>query len=145
MQLPTLILDKMDAWHTYWMHLYNQFNNDLSIAARGEIYPELANMNFGGKIAELWAEWYLNSKMRYSYIKRHSKVLPKMLPAALAGETKAVSERGLEFKRFGNPREVVASKLTSIMGAFQARPATVEHWDIPKERKQLIDRLRATS
>ena len=29
MQLPTLILENMSTWHSYWMLLYNQFNNNV--------------------------------------------------------------------------------------------------------------------
>jgi len=40
-QLPTIILDSASFGTTYYNYLWNFFRNDLNIAKKGEIYPEL--------------------------------------------------------------------------------------------------------
>jgi hypothetical protein len=139
MQLPVLILDKMDGWHTYWMLLYNQFNNNLSLAAKGEVYPELAGMAFPEKIVELWSEWYLNPKVRYQYIKRLHSVLPRFLPRG-PQDSLAVGANRLEYTRFENPQEVVADKLWTILQTFKAKagPALQDHSQARKARTAVI-------
>lgn len=147
LQLPTLILDKMDGWHTYWMLLYNQFNNNLSIAARGEVYPELAGMNFPGKLIELWGEWYLNPKMRYKYIRRFDKLqlLPQFLPEASGADTKQVVQNNMPFEYFRNPREVVADKLWETVQEFDSRSRNpADHHQVVKERKGFIAKINNT-
>ena len=139
MQLPVLILDKMDAWHTYWMLLYNQFNNSLSLAAKGEVYPELTGMAFPEKIVELWSDWYLNPKVRYQYVKRLHSVLPKFLPRG-PQDSLAVGADRLEYTRFDSPNEVVADKLWSIIQTFKARTSTPvdDHSKVRQVRSAVI-------
>ena len=142
MQLPTLILDTMDWWHTYWMLLYNQFNNNISIAAKGEIFPELAGMNFSEKLVELWSDWYINPKAKYQLVKRFNKILPKFLPQTIETSDQHMVDGKIEFSRFGNPQEVAADKLWEIITTFKSRSATpADHHFVEKERKDLIGKL----
>jgi hypothetical protein len=137
-------MDKMDGWHTYWMLLNNNFNNNLNIAVSGEIYPELAGMNFSEKLVELWGEWYLNPKSRYSYIKRFNKLLPKCLPEEKVTDSKAVAEGNMEMRRFSNPREVMADRLWEIVSSFANTNKKAEsHHIVAKERKDILARINA--
>ena len=54
-QIPTVIADPLNYLQTYLTYLYNSFNNDLNIALKGEIYPELLDgRSHPGKVAEYW-------------------------------------------------------------------------------------------
>ena len=143
MQLPTLILDKMDAYHTYYMLLYNNFNNNLNIAIDGEIYPELTGRAFPSKIVELWGEFYLSPKIKDHFIKRFNRLLPQCLPPSNKEHAKkALVENNLELVRFDNPREVVADKLWEMISIFKARSTeSSTHHVVEKDRKKIIRRI----
>lgn len=139
LQLSTLILDKADNWHTYMMLLYNNFNNDLNITVNGEIFPELTGQNFPEKVAELWEEWYRKPKIRYEYIKKLTTVIPRMLPESDA-TTSDIIQEGMEFKRFGNPSNVINSQLSNFIDTYD-RVGHSEQHSLQDYRKLVIGEM----
>jgi len=137
LQLPTLILEPMDPYTTYMMLLYNNFNNDLSIAAKGEIFPELSGQNFPDKVAEWWEEWQLNPSYKYDYIKRFSKLLPKMLPLATES-TSNIAQEGMTFERFGNPSATAAASIGKLISAYRTMgPADTAR--LSEQREEMLN------
>ena len=99
------------------MLLYSSFNNDMNVAVHGEIFPELSGQNFPGKVAEWWEEWYLNPSSKYDYIKRLSKLLPKMLPVSTE-QTHVVAQEGMTFTKYASPRYAATESLHSLRSAY---------------------------
>jgi hypothetical protein len=129
----------MDDWHTYFMLLYNNWNNDLNITVNGEIFPELTGQNFPEKVAEIWEEWYRKPKVRYEYIKKLTNVIPKMLPESSETSNEIIQE-GLEFKRFANPKSVISSQLVSFIEAYD-NSAEFESHNLSDKRKLVIGKM----
>lgn len=146
MQLPTIIYDKMDVWHTYWMLLYNQFNNDINIANRGPIYPEMNGDRFKQKVVEYWGEWYLEPKIRYKFVEKHRRVLPKFLNAVADADATSIVEQGstLDLVKFSNPTEVLVDKVWSIMQeAKQKQSSYSDFHQVAQDREQIINRINS--
>lgn len=144
MQLPTLILESMDQWHSYWMLLYNQFNNNINIANRGPIYPELVGQGFPEKIVELWGEWYLDPKKRYQMVNKHKKVLSKFLAVSNNRGDKQIvqSDLNLDMVKFSNPTQVAVDKIWDIVSTFKHRNASLaDHHEIAEERAKLVSSI----
>jgi len=140
LQLSTLILDKMDPWHTYMMLILNNWNNDLNITVEGEIFPELTGQNFPEKVAELWEDWYRNPKLRYDYIKKLTSVIPRMLPESDT-TTQEIIEEGLEFKRFGNPQQVINSQLQYFIDTYESCEKESTEHSLQDQRKLVIGQM----
>lgn len=125
------------------MLLYNTFNNDLNITAMGEIYPELTGQNFPEKVAELWEEWYRDPKKRYDYIKRLSKVIPRMLPDA-EDTTQEISQEGLSFKRFANPHNLLINRLGHFLDVSKSSRSAEVVGRLPEEyRGQFVAEINS--
>ena len=143
MQLPTLILEQLDFFHTYFMLLYNQFNNELSWAAKGEIYPELAGQNFPEKVAEIWGQWYLEPKIKYQFMKRFERVLPQFLPIPEVHHTQVLTQEGMEFERFANPEIVLGEKLDQIISTYQeTKERDIPYYKIEDTRSEMLQIVR---
>jgi hypothetical protein len=141
MQLPTLILENMSTWHSYWMLLYNQFNNNVNIANSGPVYPELVGQGFPEKVVELWGEWYLDPKKRYQMVNKHKNVLSKFLPAQSTMDGKHVLQRNADLNliRFSNPTQVAVDKIWEAVSTFKNRHSSLgDHHQITQERARLV-------
>lgn len=123
MQLPVLVMNNQTKWDQYFVNLYNEFNTDLSIALRGEVYPELSGAMFAEKFCELWGEMYVNPKTRYFYIKRYEKMLLQMLPECEIEEnTTDLVKDSLVFKRFEEPNvHTVKSMMQQVHNISESR------------------------
>lgn len=144
MQLPTVIYDKMDWWHSYWMLLYNQFNNNINIANRGPIYPEMTGDKFKEKVVEYWGQWYLEPKKRYKLAQQHRRVLSKFLALDLTTESTSIVEQGskLDLVKFSNPTEVAVDRLWKIMQeAKQKQKSYSDFHQVEQDRAEIIKRI----
>lgn len=144
MQLPTVIFDKMDWWHSYWMLLYNQVNNNINIANRGPIYPELVGDRFKEKVVEYWGEWYLDPKQRYKLAQKHKRVLSKFLTPAQGADNTSIVEQGskVDLVRFANPTDVAVDRLLKIIEeSKQKRNSYSDYHQVAEDRTQIIKRI----
>jgi hypothetical protein len=146
MQLPTVIYDKLSQWHTYWMLLYNQVNNNINIANRGPIYPEVNGDKFKQKVVEHWGEWYLEPKKRYKLAQQHKRVLGKFLTPDYNAQATSVVEQGskLDMVRFANPTEVTVDKIWQIMQESKAKsPTYSDYHQVAEDRAAIIKNINS--
>jgi len=129
MQLPTLVMDNHNWWDAYHTALYNEFNSDYAIALKGETYPELYNMMFSEKLCQLWGEIYTNPKMKYHWIKRHERILPKFLPEADMSTTTSTQlvREGMSFREFEEPNAFTAKRMLELAAEWQEKRSSAEY------------------
>lgn len=126
----------------------------MSIAAGGEVFPELFAQAFPAKLAELWGEWYVNPKSRYLLVKRLDKILPKFLPLAEDAPDVASAnyhkplvvpqKKGLV--RYLNPIDVTADRVLNVVDTFKNRTRQPANpFDIENERKSFVAQINSAN
>lgn len=127
MQLPTIILDNLSRGDGYYAYLYNQYNNDIGVHVRGEIYPEIISMNFPGKLCEIWGDMYSNPKSRYVYMKRYEKVLQDLLPAVKVDEDTTALTKGKRLVAFEEPNSSCVRKMIQSAEEWKVKRSDPEY------------------
>jgi len=132
MQLPTIILDNLSWGDRYWSYLYNQYNNDIGIHMRGEIYPEVISMQFAEKLCEIWGEMYSNPKSRYVYMKRYERTLFDLLPEVEINEDTTQLAGTKRLAAFEEPNSSCVRKMISSAEEWKVKRSDAEYQNFHK-------------
>lgn len=73
MQLPLTVVDSIPLLQAYHTQLYNEWNNDLNIAVKGEVYQELMSVSATPyKIGQEMQKFFNDPKLRYFCAERYA-------------------------------------------------------------------------
>ena len=120
-QLPTVILDNSNFFHSYVNLMYNVHSSELNWTAHGEVLPETTGRNFGEKVAEFWGNWFVAPKSRYKLAQRCNRFLLGFLPKEFTPYEMDVdaTPEDQSFELYYNPDIVFRSFMKRIHDNFR--------------------------
>jgi hypothetical protein len=98
-QLPSLVVDNMTNFHTYFNNLYNGHTSPLNIALNQQGYEDICGSltaHHTTKIGDSLLRHFLTPKLRFYYVKLYREQIQKILSKSGTNPQLRVSSSGLE-------------------------------------------------
>jgi lipid A disaccharide synthetase len=117
MNVPVLIADNLTAADAYKAMMYESFYSDINLSYNGELVPELIGMNFAEKVTELWTDWVVNPRLKFTLIDKVYEELWKFLP--LAGEEDKFVENRISYVAAYRPDDLMADEIMRSVEQYE--------------------------
>eukprot|EP01017_Pseudomicrothorax_dubius_P040117 TRINITY_DN6235_c0_g1_i1.p1 TRINITY_DN6235_c0_g1~~TRINITY_DN6235_c0_g1_i1.p1 ORF type:complete len:520 (-),score=148.07 TRINITY_DN6235_c0_g1_i1:513-2072(-) len=148
-QLPTMIIDNLSHIHSYYMLLYNSFNNDLNIAIKGEGYPEITNGEISPyKVSIVLKQFFENPKLKFTFIQRYEKLMSNLHPEVTDQLRSSESEKnqldapdGLSLTPCYHTNYLAASKILEAVEAYAGSEKNPAATKIDSVRSQMLSQI----
>ena len=117
MHLPVLASDTLSGDDAYRTLYLDSFGNELNRRVKGELVPELVGMNFPEKVAELWAEWVIDPRLKFAVVDWAYKELPGFLP--YVGSEDMFVENRVEYRASYKPDDILINGIMRMVDGYK--------------------------
>lgn len=117
MNVPVLVNDNLSRADSYRALMYDSFVSEINLLIKGETVPELVGMKFPEKVTELWSEFVINPRIKFSIIDKAYDYLDKFLPFE-SQDDKFVENR-ISYKAVSRPDELLAEEVIKSVEKYE--------------------------
>jgi hypothetical protein len=134
MHLPVLASDTLSGDDAYRTLYLDSFGTELNRYVEGELVPELVGMNFPEKVAELWAEWVIDPRLKFAVVDWAYEVLPKFLPHIMGD---MFTENRIDYVAVRKPDDVLIEGIMKMVDGYQSIKEMSRQGDISAKSGQV--------